>query len=88
MTDNNLSTEEKIILEYLRKTPENLKIDLLCKEQEVIISGNREGLFELASHIMYTALKDYDGAHMHLADYDFFDKADKELIIVLNNKNF
>jgi hypothetical protein len=55
-------------------------MNMKCTNDEIQIFGNSMGLFELASYIIYVALK-VDGHHVHLDHNTLFDTADKELII-------
>ena len=50
---------------------------------EIVISGNKMGLILLADYILNIALSENNGKHIHLDDDNFFDKAEKQLILEL-----
>jgi len=52
----------------------------------VILSGNRLGLIELADYILGIALSKGKGSHIHLDENNFFDDTDNQLIIELDEE--
>ena len=47
---------------------------------EIVLSGNKLGLIMIADYILSVALSG-DGNHVHLDENNFFDIADKQLVI-------
>lgn len=81
---------KKLVFEYL--VEKNLIKDMegghaknsikVCNNNEVVLSGNRLGLIELADYILNVALSDLEGYHIHLDESNFFDETNLELIIL------
>jgi len=58
----------------------------IYNEREVVISGNRLGLIELADYIVSVALSDVDKYHLHLDETNFFNSTNLELVILSQNE--
>ena len=72
--------EEQNILKFKE---ENIATnELKSINNEVILSGNRLGLVMLADYILNIALSE-NGSHVHLDQSNFFDDAEHQLIIEL-----
>ena len=54
----------------------------ICNDKEIILSGNRLGLIELADYIVNIALSDVEEYHIHLDETNFFDSTNLELVIL------
>ena len=59
------------------------KISLKNSDNDVIIAGSRLELIMLADYVLNAALADFDGWHIHLDELNFFDEADKQLVVEL-----
>ncbi len=60
----------------------NFKIIIEAKDNEVILSANREGLVSLANHLVNLAQSDVPvGTHIHLDEYNSLEEGSKEIII-------
>ena len=53
-------------------------------DDEIVLSGNKLGLIMIADYILSVAMSD-DKCHIHLDENNFFDIADKQLVIELED---
>ena len=63
------------------KWEDGFSIAVNIRDNTVTLSANREGLLSLANHLMTLAQDPYQGAHLHLDQYNSLEENSAELII-------
>jgi hypothetical protein len=57
------------------------------RNNEVVISGNKQGLILLAEYFVAAAISNANEDHIHLDELNFFDKTNGQLIICKESGN-